>query len=75
MAKGQNAFAVGDILDRLERAAKDVARSLDSMRDRVDRRRLEQARGDLEKALAQIDALLATASGGCASPPPAGEVS
>lgn len=59
MARGENAFAIGDILDKIERSAKDVAKSLDSMRDQVDRERLVRARSDLESAVGGIDALLA----------------
>ncbi|MBI5439687.1 MAG: hypothetical protein HY900_00575 [Deltaproteobacteria bacterium] len=63
MSNGKNAFAIGDILDCIERSAKTVAKSLDSMRDRVDCDRLGAARRDLHAALGQIDALLASAAG------------
>jgi hypothetical protein len=57
---GQNTFAVGDILDRLERATKEVAKSLDSARDRLDFDRLIRAREALGQALSEMDTLIGT---------------
>jgi hypothetical protein len=57
------AFRIGDILDKLERSAGEVAKSLDSMRDRVDFERLGRARSELASALREIDELFAAAAG------------
>ncbi len=59
-SKGHNTFAIGDILDTLERATREVAKSLDSMRDRVDCDRLTKARAELGRALEQMDSILAS---------------
>jgi hypothetical protein len=58
--RGKNAFAIGDLLDRLERCAKDVARSLDS-RNRLDIGRLRRVRDNLSRALGELDDLISAA--------------
>jgi len=55
---GHNTFAIGDVLDRLERTTKEVAKSVDSLRGTVDYRRLASARENLAGALDAVDEIL-----------------
>lgn len=57
---GQYAFAIGEILDKLERCVKEVARSIDS-RNRVDIERLGKVRDILDQAMGAIDELMGAA--------------
>ncbi|MBE0618910.1 MAG: hypothetical protein IH608_13460 [Proteobacteria bacterium] len=59
MATGSHAFMIGDVLDKLERATREIGKSLDSMRGRVDYGRLGQAREKLGDVIEALDALLA----------------
>jgi hypothetical protein len=52
------AFAIGDILDKLERAAREVGKSLDH-KNRVDLERLRRVRESLVATLNELDALVA----------------
>jgi len=58
-AGGNQAFLVGDVLDKMERATREVAKSLDPMRGSLDYGRLGRARETLGGALEALDALLA----------------
>jgi len=61
MARAEhNAFAISDILHRLERVTKEVAKSVDAMRGTVDRTRLARAREGLAEALGAVDEVLST---------------
>ena len=62
--KVRDTFVVGEILDKLERCTKEVARSLDSIRDRLDYERLDRARETLRTAMDQLDSLIAARPGG-----------
>lgn len=60
MARGATqAHAIGDILDQLERATREIGKSLDGMRGTVDYGRLSRARDALGSVLASLDAVLA----------------
>ncbi|MDW7709023.1 MAG: hypothetical protein SCH98_01010 [Deferrisomatales bacterium] len=52
-------FVVAEVLDGLERATREVGKSLDSMRGRLDYERLGRAREALGKVVGALDALLA----------------
>ena len=53
------AFAIGDILDKLERAAREVSKSLDH-KNRLDLDRLRRVRASVEATLQEIDSLVAS---------------
>ncbi|MEW6488882.1 MAG: hypothetical protein AB1578_13330 [Thermodesulfobacteriota bacterium] len=60
MARGATqAHAIGGILDQLERAAREIGKSLDGMRGSVDYDRLGRARDSLGAVLGALDAVLA----------------
>lgn len=52
------AHAIGDILDQLERATREIGKSLDGMRGTVDYDRLGRARDNLGAVLGALDAVL-----------------
>jgi hypothetical protein len=56
---GNKSFAIAEVLDKLERATREIGKSLDSMRGSVDFDRLGRAREALGAVLADLDALLA----------------
>jgi len=60
---GHNAFAIGDVLHRLEKTTKEVAKSVDAMRGTVDYPRLTRARESLAEALRAVDEILADGPG------------
>ena len=60
---GHNTFAIGEVLDQLEKTTKEVAKSIDSLRGTVDYRRLTRARENLAAALGAVDEILRGASG------------
>jgi len=55
---GHNTFAIGEVLDRLEKTTREVAKSIDSLRGTVDYRRLSSARENLAAALGAVDEIL-----------------
>jgi hypothetical protein len=57
-----NTFAIGEVLDRLEKTTKEVAKSVDALRGAVDYPRLTRARESLAQALTAVDEILAGAS-------------
>lgn len=59
MARGQNAHVIGELLDKLERATREVAKSVDVMRGAINRDRLGKAREGLAAVLERLDAILA----------------
>lgn len=54
------AFAIGDILDKLERSAREVGRSLDH-KNQLDLDRLRRVRANLVATLNELDALISGA--------------
>ena len=60
--RGENAFAVGEILAALERSTREVGKSINPLRDTIDQDRLARARAALGATLEQIDALLGRGS-------------
>jgi hypothetical protein len=56
------AFAIGDILDKLERAAREVGRSLDH-KNRLDLERLRRVRESVFATVGAIDTLITAGSG------------
>lgn len=59
---GDKAFAIAEVLDKLERTTREVGKSLDSMRGTVDYDRLGRARETLGAILEELDALIAASS-------------
>lgn len=57
--KRENAFAIAEILETFERLTKEVNKSLDPMRNKVDYDRLLRVRQGLGHVLEQLDAVLA----------------
>lgn len=55
---GSQAHAIGGILDQLERATREIGKSLDGMRGTVDYDRLGRAREAVGAALGALDAVL-----------------
>lgn len=56
--RDQYAFAIGDILDKLERSAREVTKSLDH-KNRLDLERLRRVRENVAASLVDLDALIA----------------
>lgn len=60
MARGAaQTHAMGEILDQLERATREIGKSIDGMRGTVDYDRLTRARDSLGAVLGALDAVLA----------------
>ena len=59
MARGEDAHRIGEVLDKLERATREVAKSVDVMRGEINRSRLGKARESLAVVMGQLDAILA----------------
>ena len=60
-AGNEFAFAIGDILDKLERAAREVGKSLDHQ-NRLDVSRLSRVKDRLALVLEEIEALVKSGS-------------
>lgn len=63
MARGQNAFAIAEVLDKLERGTREAAKSLDGMRDELSYDRLRRARETIREALEALDKIIDAAAG------------
>ncbi len=61
--RGETTARIGQVLDRMERLTKEVARSLDSLRDTVDRDKLGRARDGLREVVAELESLISAEPG------------